>query len=60
MPCPREQEQFTAEWDYIPQGQLPHNMNPPPRVAGKFDWKCNLFQMGLVSFPTTIVINTRR
>ncbi|EAQ84581.1 predicted protein [Chaetomium globosum CBS 148.51] len=41
-------EQFTGEWDHIPISQGPGTTYPPPRVAGNFSWKTNLFQMGAV------------
>ncbi len=41
---PKGQEQFTEEWDYC--RRLPWER--PSKVAGKYDWRMNLYQFGLV------------
>jgi hypothetical protein len=45
------QEQFSAEWDYIPLGRGPLSLAQPWSVGGKYFWTSNLFQIGLVSRP---------
>ncbi|KAK4098422.1 hypothetical protein N658DRAFT_561117 [Parathielavia hyrcaniae] len=40
-------EQFCAEWDWIFPNHGPNDLHPRARVAGKYSWKTNLFQVGL-------------
>ena len=46
------QEQFSEEWDYVPN--CPHNSTRPsqkPKAAGRYGWETNLYQLALASPP---------
>ncbi len=43
-----KQEQFSKEWDYVDRYPSAHNA----KVAGRFSYKSNLYNFGLVSLTS--------